>query len=428
MKTPYQIIDAKKHGNRLTDEDIRYFIGGYMSNDISDAQMSALLMAICFNGMDASECTSLTLAMAESGEQLDMSSFPSLMDKHSTGGVGDKTTFLVGPMVAALGYPVGMMSGRGLGHTGGTIDKLESIPGFTAALSADAYRETISQCGFSIISQTPELAPADARMYALRDLTATVDSLPLIAASIMSKKIASGTRNIVLDVKYGSGAFLPDKADSMRLAKMMEDIAAGCGIKAKAVLSDAGDILGNHAGNATEIAECLDILSGNIPAGCEELVELSVKLATELILLESPDSCPLGVGRRLYQTLEDGSALEKFGAMCECQGAEMDGSVPIVKHLPDKQVPVFAGKCGQVAEVDAKGIGLSIVRMGGGRAFPGDAVCADVGVEALVHRGDMVSEGDAIAYIEYLEEESSSRLEAVLPGEAEALSRCWTID
>ena len=429
MTTPYQIIDAKKRGRELSGNDISFMVESYVSGSVSDAQMAAFLMAVCLNGMSMEECTALTMAMAESGEVLDMSAFPDLMDKHSTGGVGDKTTFLVGPMVAALGYPVGMMSGRGLGHTGGTLDKLESIRGFRCSLSAGEYRETISECGLSIISQTAELAPADARMYALRDLTATVDSLPLIASSIISKKVASGTRNIVLDVKYGSGAFLPDKGDASKLAQTMESIARGCGINAKACLSDAGDVLGCYAGNAVEIEECLDILSGRVSPLNEGLVGLSVDLASELVMMAEPDASLGDIRRRLRATLDDGSALEKFSGMCRCQGAVLSDGLPVVDFLPDREVAIRAERAGVVSSVDARGVGLAIVELGGGRVFAGDAVFHDVGVRVGVHRGDRIGWGEPLAWVCYRGDASGRRegFSGLLDGVVETLAECWEI-
>lgn len=267
------IIDTKRNGGRLTDEQIQYFVNGVVDGSIEDYQISALLMAIYFQGMTAAEQTKLTMAMLKSGDQLDLSSIPGIkVDKHSTGGVGDKTSLPLAAMVAALGIPVPMISGRGLGHTGGTLDKLEAIPGYRVELTENEFIAQVKKIGLAIVGATGQIAPADARIYGLRDVTDTVDSIPLIASSILSKKLASGTDALVIDVKTGAGAFMQKLEDAQKLAHALVEIANGAGVKSMAIISDMNQPLGNKIGNSLEIEESIDVLKGNGPADLMELL------------------------------------------------------------------------------------------------------------------------------------------------------------
>ena len=421
----YSVISKKKFGSRLSVEEIAFFIDSYVSGRISDAQMAAFLMAVRLNGMGEEETLCLTESMAASGNTIDTSSIPNLLDKHSTGGVGDKTSFLIVSMLSATGHVVGMMSGRGLGHTGGTLDKLESIEGFQCNYTADGYLELLENNKAAIISQTDDLAPADKRMYSLRNETATIDSIPLIAASIMSKKIASGTQNLVLDVKYGSGAFMKSYDEAKELAQLMVAIGRGYGMRADYRLSPVEDVLGSAVGNAIEIQECLDIMDGKRDPLVEELRALSVQLAADLVNMVEPDRDRLDVEQRLAATLEDGSAKAAFLRMVAAQGGNVtDGiALPLCSHYVD----VFPQRSGIVSFVEVERIGLIAASLGANRIYSEDEIFHDVGIEVLCHLGDTVEEGVPIARIRY-GEASKKRLDAIeISTAAEALSQCYAI-
>ncbi|MBQ1914490.1 MAG: thymidine phosphorylase, partial [Selenomonadaceae bacterium] len=315
----YDLIMKKRNGGVLTDLEIEEMITGYVKGDVADYQMSAMLMAIWFNGMTDHETTQLTLVMARSGDMIDLSAIEGKkVDKHSTGGVGDKTTLIVGPIVAACGSRVAKMSGRGLGHTGGTVDKLESIPGFRTVLDRKEFFDTVNKCGISLIGQSGNLAPADKKLYALRDVTATVDSIPLIASSIMSKKLAAGSDCILLDVKTGSGAFMKTLEDSIKLAQTMATIGEGAGRRTVALITDMDTPLGNAIGNSLEVMESMDVLKGK---GSADLTEVSLQLAANMLCLVgkgTPEECR----RMAEKSIENGSAFETFCAMVRAQGGD----------------------------------------------------------------------------------------------------------
>ena len=317
----YDIIDNKKHGKELSFDEIKFFVDGFTDGSVPDYQASALLMAICLKGMSDSEISNLTLCMAQSGDMNDMSKIDGVScDKHSTGGVGDKTSLIVAPIAASCGLKVAKMSGRGLGHTGGTVDKLESIPGYNTAMASDSFFKQVNKIGISLIGQTGNLAPADKKLYALRDVTATVDDRALISASIMSKKLAAGDKNIVLDVKCGSGAFMKNEKDAAALAKTMVGIGKSCGRSIIAVITNMDEPLGRNVGNALEVIEAVDVLRGN---GDKDLRELSVYLAANMLSLSfrrGIDECM----KEATNALDSGMAFDKFRELVEAQGGDVD--------------------------------------------------------------------------------------------------------
>ena len=389
------IIARKRDGLALTRDEIDFFIRGFTSGEIADYQASAWAMAVYLRGMNDAETTALTLAMAHSGQVLDLSSIaPRVLDKHSSGGVGDKTTLVVAPLVASLGLPVGKMSGRGLGFSGGTLDKLESIPGFRADLNTDEFLAQLKKHGIVVSGQTHDLAPADGKLYALRDVTATVASLPLIASSIMSKKIAAGAHIIVLDVKVGRGAFMKTEQDATALAELMVKIGRGVGRRVAAVISDMNQPLGNAVGNALEVIEALETLKGRGPT---DFVEHCLGVAEQLLLLADAAKDETDARAKLQTALADGRALQKFGDWIEGQGGTRrvidDYSIlpraPIVKQ-------VLAPRDGFIAGIDAQEVGLTVVDLGGGREKKGALIDYAVGV--VLHRkvGARVTRGEPL--------------------------------
>ncbi len=392
------IIIKKRDGLRLTAGEIRFFIENYTAGRIPDEQASALAMAIFFRGMDYEETAAMTLAMAESGKQVDLSSIRGVkVDKHSTGGIGDKTTLVVGPVTAACGIPVAKMSGRALGFTGGTIDKLESIPGFNTSVAISDMVEQVNRIGLCVAGQTEELAPADKKLYALRDITGTVDSIPLIAASIMSKKIAAGADAIVLDVKYGSGAFMKTKEDAQKLADTMCGIGNTVGRKTLAVLNSMEEPLGNCVGNSVEVAEAIEVLKGGGPA---DLVSHCVELSANMI--------SLGLGmdfaaaeKLAAEKLSDGSALGKFAEMVEAQGGD-----PEVCADPERVLGkgafsrwICAEKDGVIQKVDAYRTGMAAFTLGAGRAVKTDPADPHAGVILIAKSGSVVKKGDRLCLL-----------------------------
>ena len=389
------IIARKRDGLALTRDEIDFFIRGFTSGEIADYQASAWAMAVYLRGMNDAETTALTLAMAHSGQVLDLSSIaPRVLDKHSSGGVGDKTTIVVAPLIASLGLPVGKMSGRGLGFSGGTLDKLESIPGFRADLNTDEFLAQLKKHGIVVSGQTHDLAPADGKLYALRDVTATVASLPLIASSIMSKKIAAGAHIIVLDVKVGRGAFMKTEQDATALAELMVKIGRGVGRRVAAVISDMNQPLGNAVGNALEVIEALETLKGRGPT---DFVEHCLGVAEQLLLLADAAKDETDARAKLQTALADGRALQKFGDWIEGQGGTRrvidDYSIlpraPIVKQ-------VLAPRDGFIAGIDAQEVGLTVVDLGGGREKKGALIDYAVGV--VLHRkvGARVTRGEPL--------------------------------
>jgi pyrimidine-nucleoside phosphorylase len=390
------IILKKRHGEELSKEEITYFINGYVNGSIADYQASALLMAICINGMDSRETADLTMAMVNSGETVDLSPIKGIkVDKHSTGGVGDTTTLIVAPLVAACGVPVAKMSGRGLGHTGGTIDKLESIPGFRVSLSMEEFIQSVQSVGLAVVSQNNNLVPADKLLYSLRDVTGTVDSIPLIASSIMSKKIASGSDAIVLDVKTGSGAFMQSVEDSLALAKEMVEIGTRAGKNVVALVTDMDQPLGMAIGNALEVKEAIEVLQ-NKQKG--PLREVSIYLAA--YMLYAAEACSqLDEGiRMIEEALDSGRGLAKLGEMIRNQG----GDPRVIEELDllpsaDSITPIKADKEGYIASIDTQLIGLSSMLLGAGRSKKEDPIDPGVGLVMKKRIGDRVNKGDILA-------------------------------
>ena len=392
------IITKKKLGQALTPEEIAYFVHGAADRSIADYQLAALLMAIRLNGMTPEETKELTLAMAHSGEIADLSRIPGVkVDKHSTGGVGDTTTLILAPLVAACGVPVAKMSGRGLGHTGGTLDKLESIPGLTVDLSEEDFIAQVQRIGLAVIGQTKALAPADGTLYALRDVTSTVDSLPLIASSIMSKKLASGSDAIVLDVKTGNGAFMKKLEDSRALAKEMVSIGTMAGKKTVAVITDMDQPLGRAVGNSLEVREAIDTLRGEGPADFKEVV---FALGSQMLMLAGRAADEKEARALMEGVIEDGSALDKFAQFVRAQGGD---AAPVydTSLLPvaGKTLEVTAKESGYVHRILAEDIGIACMTLGGGRETKESAIDLSVGIILEKKNGDAVSDGEVLATI-----------------------------
>ena len=389
------LIDKKKKGKRLSKEEIYYIVQGYTEGVIPDYQISALLMAIYFQGMDAEETRMLTMAMVESGDQIDLSGIEGIkVDKHSTGGVGDKVSLVVIPLVASLGIPVVKMSGRGLGHTGGTIDKLESIEGFDISLSMEKFMENVNTYKMAIVGQTGDLTPADKKLYALRDVTATVDSIPLIASSIMSKKIASGSDAIVLDVKVGNGAFMKTLEDARALAKAMVSIGRGLGRDTVAVLTNMNEPLGKEVGNANEVREAIKTLKGE---GMQDLVNVSVTIAGHMAVLGGAFDSVEDAEKAIRENMKNGKALEMLKTLVKIQG----GNVSQIENpdlLPAAKisVPVISKKKGFVHEIKAEEIGTSAMLLGAGRETKEDVIDYAAGITLQKKVGDEVNEGDVL--------------------------------
>lgn len=389
------LIDKKKKGKKLSKEEIYYIVQGYTDGKIPDYQISALLMAIYFQGMDAEETRMLTMAMVESGDQIDLSAIEGIkVDKHSTGGVGDKVSLVVIPLVASLGIPVAKMSGRGLGHTGGTIDKLESIEGFDIGLSMEKFMENVNTYKMAIVGQTGDLTPADKKLYALRDVTATVDSIPLIASSIMSKKIASGSDAIVLDVKVGNGAFMKTLDDARDLAKAMVSIGRGLGRETVAVLTNMNEPLGMEVGNANEVREAIKTLKGE---GAQDLVNVSVTIAGHMAVLGGAFDSIDDAEKAIRMNMKNGKALEMLKTLVRIQG----GNTSQIEHpdlLPTAKisVPVIAKKNGFVHEIKAEEIGTAAMLLGAGRETKEDVIDYAAGITLLKKVSDEVKEGDVL--------------------------------
>lgn len=394
----YDIIIKKKRGGHLSKEEIKFMVEGYTKGEIPDYQVSALMMAICFQGMDEEETLHLTLAMRDSGEVLDLSAIKGVkVDKHSTGGVGDKTSLVLTPMVAALGIPVAKMSGRGLGHTGGTIDKLECFPGFSTALSKEQFFENVNRIKIAIMGQTANLAPADKKLYALRDVSATVDQLSLIASSIMSKKLAAGADAIVLDVKTGNGAFMKTEADAFALAKEMVQIGKNAGKQMSAVVTDMDQPLGNAIGNSLEVKEAILSLNG---MGPKDFMEVVYALGTEMVLSSGKAGSPEEAKELLMKTIQEKTALDKFAEFVEAQGGDKSFVYqPELLPVGKIQLQVINTQEGYVSRILAEEIGLASLVLGGGRLTKESGIDLSVGILLHKKRGDMVHSGDVLATI-----------------------------
>ena len=392
------LIIKKKKGLELSKEEIYFMIDSYVKGSIPDYQMSSMLMAICFQGLNEEEQYALTMAMLESGEQIDLSKINGIcVDKHSTGGVGDKTSLVVAPIVAACGLKIAKMSGRGLGHTGGTLDKLESIPGFNINVETQDFYKQVDEISIAIIGQTLNITPADKKLYALRDVTGTVDNIGLIASSIMSKKLASGANSIVLDVKVGDGAFMKTIEDATKLAHALVGIGQKCGRNVSAMLTDMDSPLGNMVGNSLEVIEAIETLKGNGP---KEFEYLCKQVCVELLMMTKFVSSEKEALDLIEEKLKSGEALDKLRDMIEYQ----HGDVRVVDDyslLPSakKQIKVLSKKTGYVSKLEALGIGISAMLLGAGRESKDDNVDLAVGVEVLKKVGDYVQEGEALAIL-----------------------------
>ena len=390
-----EIISKKKEGLALSKEEINYFIKGYTKGEIPDYQASALLMAIYFKGMNEEETNNLTMAMVESGDQIDLSSIKGIkVDKHSTGGVGDKVSLIVIPLVASLGIPVAKMSGRGLGHTGGTIDKLESIKGFNIELSMEKFFENVNKYHMAIVGQTGDLTPADKKLYALRDVTGTVDSIPLIASSIMSKKIASGSDAIVLDVKVGNGAFMKTVEDARKLARAMVSIGNGLGRKTVAVLTNMNEPLGHEVGNANEVREAIDALKGK---GSQDLISVAVTIASYMAVLGGAYENLEDAEKRIKEVISDGTALDKFVTLAEIQGGDKEMILhPELLPKAKLSIPVYSTSNGYVHEIKAEEIGTAAMLLGAGRETKEDVIDYAAGISLSKKVGDEVKAGEVL--------------------------------
>lgn len=399
----YDIILKKRANLPLTDEEIRFVIDGYVNGEIPDYQVSALLMTIVFNGMNARELGTLTLAMAQSGNMVDLSNIDGItVDKHSTGGVGDKTTLIIAPLVAACGGKVAKMSGRGLGHTGGTIDKMESIPNLKVSLEQDAFINQVNKIGLAVIGQSEGLAPADKKLYALRDVTGTVDSIPLIASSVMSKKLASGAQAILLDVKVGSGAFMKNIEDARELAKAMVDIGKGNGRSVKAILTDMDRPLGHAIGNALEIREVIDTLKGHGP---EDLTHECIIMAAHMLVLSHICDYETALSR-VQEALDSGAALERLRMMIDAQDGDSrviddESLLAIGKFTYD----VTAPQDGYITYMNTEQCGIASVMLGAGRTVKDGPIDYSAGIVMHKKTGDAVRMGERIATL-YASDES----------------------
>ncbi|WP_423190019.1 pyrimidine-nucleoside phosphorylase [Alkalibacterium sp. f15] len=393
------LIDKKQHDQALTENEIKWMITNYTSEAIPDYQMSAMAMAIYFNGMNNEERSALTMAIVESGEQIDLSSIEGVkVDKHSTGGVGDTTTLILAPLVASVGVPFAKMSGRGLGHTGGTIDKLEAIPGFNVEVSQERFVELVNKNKVAVVGQSGNLTPADKKLYALRDVTGTVESIPLIASSIMSKKIAAGADAIVLDVKIGAGAFMKNVEQAKELAETMVNIGEAVGRNTMAVISDMSQPLGNAIGNGLEVKEAIDTLKGNGPA---DLTELCLVLGSQMAYLGGVGSSLEEARAKLEENLHNGKALEVFKTFVDAQGGDAtvaddpEGVLPKAKYSQD----VLAKESGKVSEIVADQIGIAAMMLGAGRETKESDIDLAAGIYMHKKIGDAVEKDEALVTV-----------------------------
>ena len=392
---PQEVIRRKRDGESLKREEIAFFVRGMTDGSITEGQIAAFAMAVLWRGMTLDERVALTEAMRDSGEVLRWDLDAPVADKHSTGGVGDCVSLVLGPLVAACGVYVPMISGRGLGHTGGTLDKLDAIPGYNTAPDEALFRKVVGEAGVAIIGQTAELAPADRRMYAVRDVTATVESIDLITASILSKKLAAGLECLVMDVKTGNGAFMANYDDSSSLADSIVNVANGAGVKTSALITDMDEPLAPCAGNAVEVLECVRLLRGD--GGNGRLRAVTMALAAELLLLAGIEDGP----ERLEKALASGAAAERFGRMTAGLGGPVDFVERAEEHLPDAAVvrPVAAAAGGVVQAIETRSLGLAVVELGGGRTRAGDDVDPAVGLTAVAPIGQAVAAGEPLAVV-----------------------------
>jgi thymidine phosphorylase len=404
---PQEIVRRKRDGGALSREEVKEFIAGLTSGAISEGQAAAFAMAVFFRGMSDEEAVGLTLAMRDSGTVLDWHLPGPAVDKHSTGGIGDNVSLMLAPMLAACGCYVPMISGRGLGHTGGTLDKLDSIPGYKTQPDIDLFRRVVREAGCAIIGQTADLAPADKRLYAIRDVTATVESVPLITASILSKKLAAGLQFLVLDVKTGSGAFMAKRSEAVTLASSLVRVANGAGLATSALITDMGEPLASAAGNAVEVANAVAYLTG--ARRDRRLHEVTLALGAELLVLAGIAADTTPAAAMLENALATGAAAERFQRMVAALGGPSDfvektqlPAAPIVR-------PVCAQESGAVSAIDTRGLGLAVIELGGGRRLPGDPIDHAVGLTDLAGKGSMIARGEPLAVIHARDEASFDR-------------------
>ncbi len=404
-----EIIRKKRDNQTLSDAELRFFINGIRDNTVSEGQIAALAMAIYFNDMSMDERVALTMAMRDSGTVLNWQGLNlngPIVDKHSTGGVGDVTSLMLGPMVAACGGYIPMISGRGLGHTGGTLDKLEAIPGFDIFPDDDRFRAIIKDVGVAIIGQTSSLAPADKRFYATRDITATVDSIPLITASILAKKLAEGLDALVMDVKVGSGAFMPTYEGSEQLAEAIVSVANGAGVRTSALLTDMNQVLASSAGNALEVREAVRFLTGEYRN--PRLLEVTMALCAQMLISGGLASDETEARRKLQAVLDNGKAAEVFGRMVSAQKGPQDFVENYDHYLPAATLSkaVYADVAGTVSAMDTRALGMAVVAMGGGRRQASDKIDYSVGLDEMVRLGDKIDAGRPLAIIHAQNEDS----------------------
>lgn len=401
------IIEIKRDGHKLSKEQIEYFVNNYTNGNITDYQAAALVMAIYINGMDEEEITNLTLAMANSGDILDLSELGIVVDKHSTGGIGDKVTLILAPIIASLGIPVAKMSGRGLGYTGGTADKLEAIPGYNVVLDEKQFIENVKEIGISLITQTANLAPADKKIYALRDSINCVESIPLIASSIMSKKIASGANKIVLDVTCGSGAFMKTKENAKKLAETMEKMGKLAERETVAVITNMDQPLGKYVGNTLEVIEAIEALNGHWQEDVKEVVLL---LGANMIKLAGKGDDLEENKVKMLEQIENGEALSKFKELVVKQGGDVSYIKDLEKFPKAKyKLPVIATKSGIVNKLNAEEVGKIAMKLGAGRLRKEDEIIKEVGIELNKKVGNNVEIGDILAYIHGNNEELTEK-------------------
>jgi pyrimidine-nucleoside phosphorylase len=399
---PQDVIRKKRDGKSLSHEEIRFFVDGVTKGTIADYQISALLMAIYLNGMNEDEQQALTEAMLNSGSILDFDDIPKpKADKHSTGGVGDKTSLIIAPLVAACGVCVPMISGRGLGHTGGTLDKLESIPGYRVNLSSSEFRQTLEEVGYAMAGQTAEIAPADKKMYALRDATSTVEAIPLIVASIISKKGAAGLDAMVIDVKVGNGAFMRDESRAKALAHALVSTGNSCGIKTRALLTDMNQPLGRAVGNSLEVLECINLLRGEIEPAAKPVLDLCMELSAHMLVLAKNEQTLDAAHARLQRVLDSGAALDCLRSNIIAQGGDARVCDSPAEFLPlvKDSVRVESPRSGYIKTVDTAEIGHTIAAIGGGRIRIEDVIDPTVGFIAERKIGDQVETGDVIGVV-----------------------------
>jgi len=398
---PAELIRKKRSGLEHTREELRYLVREYSADRLPDYQMAAWLMAVCFKGMTADETAAFTIEMRDSGEVIDLSALGVSVDKHSTGGLGDKTSLILAPLVAAAGVPVPMMAGRGLAHTGGTLDKLESIRGFNVKLNLQQFRRQIETIGTAIIGQTAEICPADRKLYALRDVTGTVDSLPLICGSIMSKKLAEGSSALVLDVKFGSGAFMKTVDEAEHLAKALQGIGTKLGKRVTALITRMDEPLGRFVGNALEVQECVDIMDGKTRAGIgkdyQDTIDLTLELAAHMIHLGQKAESVDDGRKKARGLLASGAAKQKFLEMCQHQGGALARGLPRARFTKD----VTADRDGYIQYTNVEKVGTACIYLGAGRRFSSDQLDPSSGVEVMWANGASVKKGDVIFKLHY---------------------------